>query len=78
MRSEANFLSGGGRRCGRGDILKRDKETKTKRTKHFNVGHIWDNVGYIGDNFKQEEALKSRFCLNSCVRKLIQLFVRQA
>lgn len=28
MRSEAYFLSCGGRRCGRGDSLKRDKETK--------------------------------------------------
>lgn len=55
MRSEAYFLSHGGRRCGRGNILKRDKRLKQeqKRTKHFNVGHI-------GDNFKQEEALKSR------------------
>ena len=68
---------------GEGDVggvtfLKETRRLKRKRTKHFNVGHIWDNVGYIWDNFKQEEALKSRFCLNSCVRKLIQLFVRQA
>lgn len=35
MRSEAYFLSCGGRRCGRGDILKRDKETKTEKDKAF-------------------------------------------
>ena len=55
MRSEACFLSCGGRRCGRDDSLKRDKEQKReqKRTKHFKVGHVWDN-------FKQGEALTSR------------------
>ena len=45
---------------GEGDVggvtfLKETRRLKQeqKRTKHFNVGHI-------GDNFKQEEALKSR------------------
>lgn len=43
MRSEAYFLSHGGRRCGRGDILKRDKETKTgtEKDKAFQCRAYW-------------------------------------
>lgn len=55
MRSEAYFLSHGEGDVGGVTFLKETRRLKQeqKRTKHFNVWHI-------GDNFKQEEALKSR------------------